>query len=359
MPSAQKKRLIAFVFMVLAISGFCCSRCHAHAVLLLEEPYGFFGTVFPVGHSAIYFENVCAQTPIKLRRCGDGELGAVITRNPGIGGYDWVAIPLIPYLYSVENVSEIPAKADSLFVWKVRRHYHEAHLLTLGDHLNTGNFVRGGWALVIGMAYERKIYAFSFETTSIQDDALIARMNAGKNRTHFEFMYNNCSDFARFILSMYFPGCFKREIFRDAGMTSPKMVARTLVCFARRHPEMRLAVYEIPQVPGYRRRSRRNKGLTESLVTTPYVFPVAAVSPYLAGGLLLDYLLRGRIDLIPEHPQVVAPDNLSSLTDLPRLALDSSRSESLVNSSEVNNKIESPFETPRLEDSRNTVTPPI
>ena len=76
---------------------------HAQAALLMEEPYGFFGTLNPTGHNAIYFERICAETPVKLRRCRPGELGAVIARYQGIAGYDWVAIPLIPYLYSVED----------------------------------------------------------------------------------------------------------------------------------------------------------------------------------------------------------------------------------------------------------------
>ncbi len=79
----------------------------------MEEPYGFFGTLNPTGHNAIYFERICAETPVKLRRCQPGELGAVIARYQGIDGYDWVAIPLIPYLYSVENAADVPCACGS------------------------------------------------------------------------------------------------------------------------------------------------------------------------------------------------------------------------------------------------------
>ncbi|HUX28541.1 MAG TPA: hypothetical protein VMV39_07125, partial [Terracidiphilus sp.] len=58
------------------------------------------------------FEHICAESPIKLRACHPGELGAVISRYQGIDGYDWIAMPLIPYLYSVENASDVPDHVD-------------------------------------------------------------------------------------------------------------------------------------------------------------------------------------------------------------------------------------------------------
>src|ERR1017187_10047167 len=106
----RTKHLTAFIFIVLAILS--SPRSHSQAALLMEEPYGFFGTLNPTGHIAIYFGNICAETPVELRRCQPGELGAVIARYQGIRGYDWVAIPLIPYLYSVEDPSDVPDKVD-------------------------------------------------------------------------------------------------------------------------------------------------------------------------------------------------------------------------------------------------------
>jgi hypothetical protein len=77
---------------------------------------------------------------------------------------------------------------------------------------------------------------------------------------------------------------------------------------------MQLTVFEIPQVPGYRRQSHSNKSIAESLSTTGYAIPIALVNPYLAGGLFVDYLTRGRFHLIPKNPQVLGPENLSALT---------------------------------------------
>ena len=312
--SNGRLRIVVLCCTALAALVLPSTQCHAHAVLLLEEPYGFFGTIIPTGHNAIYFEQICAETPLKLRHCKAGELGAVVTRDPDVGGYDWVAIPLLPYLYSVENPAEVPAVADRKSVWRMRHRYHETHLRTLGEKVAPGNLFKGGWALLVGMAYERRIYAFSFETTAEQDDALIARMNASKNRTHFDFLYNNCSDFARLVLNMYFPRTFHREIFSDAGITTPKAIAHQLVKYARKHPELELSVFEIPQVPGYRRQSRANKSVTESLATTGYVVPIALASPYVAGGLFVDYLVRGKHHVIPRNPKRLSPDSLTAMT---------------------------------------------
>src|SRR6185503_19024634 len=95
-------------FISLTLLALSCAQSQAQAALLLEEPYGFFGTINPTGHSAIYFSRMCAETPTKLRRCGAGESGTVIARYQGIGRYDWIAIPLIPYLYSEEAGAQVP-----------------------------------------------------------------------------------------------------------------------------------------------------------------------------------------------------------------------------------------------------------
>src|SRR5579863_5807112 len=121
-------RRIALVLMAFCLL-FIAARSYAQAALLMEEPYGFFGTVNPTGHTAIFFAHVCAETPTKLRRCEPGELGAVVSRYSDLGGYDWVAIPLIPYLYSVEDIEAVPERVDRETVNRLREKYHEEHLL--------------------------------------------------------------------------------------------------------------------------------------------------------------------------------------------------------------------------------------
>jgi hypothetical protein len=249
-----------------------------------------------------------------LRRCQPSEIGAVLSRYDGIAGYDWIAIPLVPYLYSVEHGSGIPERASHEAVSRLRNNYHEAHLLSLGDDVPEGNIVHGGWKELVGVAYERRIYAFRFDTTEAQDDALIARMNAAENRPKFHLLFNNCADFARVTLNYYFPGKFKRSIFPDAGMTTPKQIAYKLVRYGKKHPAVGVAVYEIPQIPGNRRPSGKNKDIAESLVTSVYAIPIAVVNPYLAGALLVDYLVRGHHHLVPKDPPQLGPEDLAVLT---------------------------------------------
>lgn len=205
------------LFVLVSVAAICGAPGHAQSALLMEEPYGFFGAVNPTGHNAIYFERICAETPVKLRRCEPGELGAVISRYQGIGGYDWVAIPLIPYLYSVENAAEVPAHVDHDLVVELRGRYHEQHLASLGADLTPGNLVHGGWTQLLGAAYERRIYAFRFDTTEEQDEALMEKLNAGPNKTKFDLLFNNCADFARVMLNNYFPGLSGAAFFRMPG----------------------------------------------------------------------------------------------------------------------------------------------
>ena len=314
MISMRTLRTVAFVLMAVALL-LGRQRGFAQAALLMEEPYGLFGIVNPTGHTAIYFDRICAETPVKLRRCLPGEMGAVVSRYQGIDDYDWVAVPLVPYLYSVEKPEAVPEQVDRDLVNRMRNRYHEQHLLNLGADLRPGDFWRGGWTELVGVAYERKIYAFHFNTTEAQDDAFIAKMNDAKNRSHFQLLFNNCSDFARAILNEYFPGTFNRSIFPDAGMTTPKQITYKLVRYAKKHPEEELKVYEIPQIPGYRHPSKRNKSISESLITTGYAIPIVVFNPYLGGGLFVDYLVRGRYHLIPKHPEVLGPTELTALTE--------------------------------------------
>ncbi len=310
----RRWRTILLALLALSVFSVAAMQASAQAALLMEEPYGFFGALNPTGHNALYFQNICARTPTQLRRCEPGEMGSVIARYQGIGSYDWVAIPLLPYLYAVEQPSDVPARADRKTVDRLRDRYREAHLESLGHNLHRGNILRGGWTQLVGVAYERRIYALRFSTTPDQDDALIARLNSGPNRTRFNLLYSNCADFARVVLNTDFPGAFQRSIFPDAGMTTPKQLAWKLTRYARKHPEAHLTFFQIPQVPGYRRLSRSNKGVAESLITTAYAVPIAILNPWLAGGLFVDYLVRSHYRLVPKSVLVLSPNDLSRLT---------------------------------------------
>ncbi len=309
------KRLprISLLFL-LTLPALAPVHCRGQAALLMEEPYGLYGTINPTGHNAIYLANVCAETPLKLRRCHPGELGVVISRYEGVDGYDWVAIPLVPYLYSVENTGDVPAHVDRDTVVAMRNQYREQHFEPIGLDQAGSSLVRDGWTQLIGSAYERRIYAFRFDTTPDQDNALIAQLNDDRNRSHFHMLFRNCADFARIVLNIYFPHTFHRSIFPDAGVTTPKQIAYKLERYGKKHPEIHLAVLEIPQIPGYRWHSHSTKDIAESFSTTEYAVPLTLLNPYLAGGIFVDYFVRGRYHLVPKHPEVIGPDNLGALT---------------------------------------------
>ena len=314
MPLIRARRAIRFLLMALGLLVPFSRHSCAEAALLMEEPFGFFGFLNPTGHDAVYFQRICAETPIKLRRCASGETGAVITRYQGIAKYDWIAMPLLPYLYAVETASEVPARADREAVTGLRDKYHEARLLSLGKDVPRGGNVKRGWSQFVGVAYDRRIYAFRFATTEEQDDALIARMNATENRTRFNLLTMNCADFNSGILNFYFPRTFHRTILPDGGITTPRQVTYQLLRYARKHPETQMGAFDIHQVPGNRRRSRANKSIAQSLITSGYVVPFYFISPYLAGAVVVDYLIWGRYPLGLKYPPVLSPGNMAPLT---------------------------------------------
>lgn len=301
--------------VVLVLILIAAPSVFAQAALLIEQPFGVFGRLNPTGHTAVYLEHVCAETPVHLRPCKIGENGVVISRYHDMGGYDWVAIPLIPYLYALEDASKVPDEADKDTVERFRDHYKEAVLGDFADKLPKGNAFHDGWVQLVGTAYDRRTYAFRFTTTPTQDAALIAKLNSRPNKSHFNLEYQNCSDFDRFILNHYFPHKFGRTLLPDFGMTTPKHVAYRLVKYARKHPEKtQITILEIPQVPGSRRQSVPIRGVDESLIMRGYVIPIAILNPYIAGGLVADYLVQGRYKLVPKDVPTVGPDNLDALT---------------------------------------------
>lgn len=66
------------------------------------------GSLNPKGDTAVYLTRICAASPIILRRCVAGETGVAISRYHGIGEFDCIAIPLMPYLYgSIRRTSHL------------------------------------------------------------------------------------------------------------------------------------------------------------------------------------------------------------------------------------------------------------
>lgn len=293
--SQGHSRILSLVVLALLFAG--ASFAHADATFLLQEPYGRLGALSPTGHAAIYLSRICAESPAVLRRCAPGETGAVISRYRSAAGRDWIAVPLIPYLYAVDDPAQAPASVDADAANLLRDDYRRRHLSDLFRDGPEGKDPGGSWIELVGAAYNRKIYAFQIETTEAQDDKLLEQLNSRPNKKRFNFLFNNCADFARRIMNSYFPGAVRRSYIADMGLMTPKQIAKSLVKYGIRNPDIQLSVYVIPQVPGDIHRSAAVHGVAESLLKTKkYVVPLAFFHPFLVGGIATAYFVKGRFN---------------------------------------------------------------
>jgi hypothetical protein len=281
------RRTLSTLFVLVLASA---SLARASATLLLEEPYGKLGFFTATGHAAVYLSGVCAETPLVLRPCAPGELGAVISRYDGVGGYDWIAIPLIPYLYAVERTDDIPLFVDPKVVSFLRDQYRRKYLEAVAPDLGDGETPSGNWYELVGSAYDRTAYAFEIETSADQDAAFIRAYNAAPNRSHFRTVSHNCADFAKDVINFYYPKALHRSVIADVGITTPKEMAKAMVRFSVRHPDLEFSRYVIPQVPGNVARSTAVHGVVESfLKSKKYIVPSAVASPIFAGCVVAVY----------------------------------------------------------------------
>lgn len=294
---------VCALFVLLACAGLAGA---SSATLLLEEPYGKLGFFTATGHAAVYLSGVCAETPVRLRPCAPGELGAVISRYDGVGGYDWVAIPLIPYLYAVDQPDDIPLFVDPKMVNFLRDQYRRKHLEGVAPDKDDGDAPGGNWYELVGSSYDRTVYAFEIETTTAQDEAFIRRYNASPNDSHFHLVTHNCADFAKDVINFYYPRALHRSIIADAGITTPKQMAKTLIRFSARHQQLKFSRFVIPQIPGSEARSTPVHGVVESfLKSKKYIVPSAVVSPIFAGCVAAVYLGTGAGHFDPARQALV------------------------------------------------------
>ncbi len=278
----------------LAVLVACSSLAGASATLLLEEPYGHMGWFTATGHAAVYLSGVCADTPLVLRHCAPGETGVVLSRYDGVGGYDWVAVPLIPYLYAVNRAEDVPLFADAKMALSLRDRYRRNYLESVAPDGKNGETPGGNWYQLVGSSYDRTIYGFEIATTREQDDALIRKLNSSPNQSHFHLASRNCADFAKGILNFYYPKTLHRSVVADVGMTTPKQIAKMLAKFSSRHPELQSSRLIIAQVPGSMPRSSTVHGVVESFLKSgKYIVPSAVLSPVFAGCVAAIYVGTG------------------------------------------------------------------
>ena len=290
-------RIRVQIFVVCLLTG-AATYAHASVALLMEEPYGGFGAMNPTGHAAVYFNHICAETPTVLRPCHDGEYGVVISRYHKIDGYDWLAIPLVGYLYAVDSPEDIPATVDKQQVAALRDVYRKKHLLALAPDDRQGGTPKGEWTELVGESYDRTIHGFQVDSTPAQDRRFIDTFNDRRNVGHFNLLFHNCADFSRVVLDIYLPHAIHRNFIADVGLMTPKQVARSLVSYGKKNPELNMTAFVIEQVPGNIPRSHHVDGVAESLVKSKkYLLPMAFLAPEVTGGVVVAYLADGRLKL--------------------------------------------------------------
>ncbi len=296
------RRIRGTIFFRSAVALFClctlAACAHAAVALLMEEPYGEFGAMNPTGHAAVYLNHVCADSPTVLRPCHDGEYGAVISRYHKIDGYDWIAMPLVGYLYAVDDVREIPSRVDRERVEELRNAYRKEHLIDLAPNTRRGRAPKGEWIQLVGSSYDRTIHGFQVDSMPEQDERFIAIFNDRRNVGHFNLLFHNCADFSRVVLDIYMPHAIHRNFIADLGLMTPKQVARSLVKYSQKYPAIHMTAFTIPQVAGSIPRSHAVDGIGESLVKSKkYLIPLTILAPELTGGVVVAYLADGRLKL--------------------------------------------------------------
>jgi len=297
-PGSHDRRILFRAAVVFVCLIGVVRSAHASIALLMEEPYGAFGAMNPTGHAAIYLNHICADSPTVLRPCHDGEYGVVISRYHKMDGYDWIAIPLVGYLYAVDNLNEIPAAADRAQVAELQDAYRKAHLMDLAPDNRKGEAPKGEWTELVGESYIRTMHGFEVDSTPDQDQRFMAIYNDRKNVGHFNLLFHNCADFSRVVLDIYMPHAIHRNFIADVGLMTPKQVARSLVKYSEKDPSVHMTAFVIRQVPGTIPRSHPVDGVAESLVKSKkYLIPLTILAPEVTGGVVVAYLSDGRLKL--------------------------------------------------------------
>ncbi len=310
LPECFKKMAYALAAAAFAL---CSVPARGSLTLLVGEPFGSFGTMMPVGHTAIYLDHLCADGPLKLRECHTDEpQGVVIARYHRIGQTDWIASPVMQFLYATDRAEDVPKYMTPELAWEMRETYRGRYMEAIVPDGTEKDQATDEWWETAGVAYNRRVWGYQVNTTRDQDLAFMKTMNADANHHLYHLRKTNCANFAADMVNLYFPGTVTRgDHVADFGLMTPKHVARSLYEYGKAHPELQLRAIEVPQVPGSLRRSRPVRGAAESLLTTKrYLFTLIAIQPEVPVGLMALYLAHGRWSM-DQHAERMGPQTFA------------------------------------------------
>ena len=287
-------------------------------VVLNESLDEDFDRISSTGHSAIYFSRICPESPVKLRLCGPGELGSVMSNYVNIGedaSYEWNIVPLNIYLYGVEDPRNRPLFASYKIKHLLEDRYREKYLSAYCTSESCRSGAKSEWREMVAATMIRGVYIFNVSTTDAQDLQLIADFNTSVNQNHFNGVTRNCADFTKHVINTYFPHSAHADYLNDFGMTSPKAVARTFTHYALHHPESNFHVMHFAQVPGVTKRSRIVRSGTEQLFHSgKLLLPMALLSYYSVPVVTASYFTTAHFNAQKEferHPdsQMLSADD--------------------------------------------------
>ncbi len=273
----------------------------ADVSFLLHEALGMSGESTAAGHAAIYLSNVCSDDGVRLRACRPTETGVVIATYPQLGAssnYEWLAIPLLPYLYGVNEPADIPLYTNGEMRTLLREKYRREHWSELVPEQAGKALPPGRWQQMIGVNFNRDIYALTVKTSMAEDLQFIQTFNERPNVNRFNTLYRNCSDFTALILNLYFPGAVHRDVLNDFTMTTPKAIARTFTRFAQKHPKRLFYVTKFAQLAGPIKRSFDARNFSEqAFKSKKYFISEAILKQPLIPIFMGMYYLLGRYDV--------------------------------------------------------------
>jgi len=304
-----------------------CSPLRADVGLIMYESIGggingWTGS----GHAALYFSNLCAETPTILRPCRPGESGSVVSNYTSLGediGYEWNVVPLEVAFYGIEDQAQRPMLAWPALRQTLQERYRKQYLSQIcsGPHCITN--ADANWRDLVATTFVRDSYVFLAKTTLAQDLKIMQLLNSSPNVNHYNGFTNNCADFAARILNTYFPGSARPDHMNDFGITSPKAIAKSFTHYGRSHPALQFRVVRFTQIPGTFHASTDSKKGTEALFTSKrWLFPLL-LRPHELAFFAGSYLLTGRFNPERELRHQPAADlpNAQSQSPPPRLSL--------------------------------------
>lgn len=291
---------IKYLLILLIIVVLSKSTARSDVSLLQLGALGVSGEGTSAGHVSVYFSNICAETPVRLRLCKPGEMGVVLAYYPDLGTdkeYEWLAIPLLTYIYGVEEESRIPLYINGKVRVLLRETFRQNHLRSIVSDEAIARKPDGRWRELIGAIFNREIYSFTLKTTPDEDAAVVEKLNHRPNKKRFNLLYYNCADFSREIVNMYFPGSAHRDMLNDFTITTPKAITKSFAHYGSRHPERLFTVTRYSQLSGPIRRSMNPRNFSEHAIKSKkYLIPQLLLKQSLFIIFAAAYYTIGRFD---------------------------------------------------------------